>query len=116
MANFVAAISRASTSGVNLAKAFFEPSGLFCRELVSSPKPCQRRLFRRTVQIPDKSVDLDGVHIVKFLQSHLDLSLIGLHIYDEYQGVVLLNLLHGALSVQRVNDNFMVIETRFMGN
>jgi hypothetical protein len=39
------------------------------------------------------------------------LSLICLDIDDENQGVVLLNLLHGALSVERVDDDLVGIES-----
>jgi hypothetical protein len=42
------------------------------------------------------------------------LSLVGLDINNENQGVVLLNLLHGALSVERVLDDLVLIETRLV--
>lgn len=64
--------------------------------------------------VPDQSVDLDSIHIIKLLQSLLDLSLVRLNIHDEHQGVVLLNHLHRALGVQRVNDNLVVIEAGLM--
>jgi len=38
------------------------------------------------------------------------LSLVGLDINDEYEGVVLLNLLNGALGVERVDDDLVLIE------
>ncbi len=66
--------------------------------------------------IPDKGVDLDGVNVVKLLQCLLDLSLVGLDIDDEDEGVVLLNLLHGTLGVERVLDDLVLIETRLMRN
>jgi hypothetical protein len=66
--------------------------------------------------IPDESVDLDGINIIELLQSLLDLSLVGLDVHDEYQGVVLLNLLHGTLSVERVDDDLVLIETRLRRN
>jgi hypothetical protein len=66
--------------------------------------------------IPDEGVDLDGIDIIELLQRFLDLSLVGLDINDEDEGVVLLNLLHGALSVERVDDNFVLIETRLRRN
>ena len=66
--------------------------------------------------IPDQGVDLDGVNIVQLLQSHLDLALVGLDIDDENQGVVLLNLLHGALGVERVEDDLLGIKTRLTGD
>ena len=60
--------------------------------------------------IPDKGVDLDGVNVVKLLKSLLDLALVGLDVDDEDEGVVLLNLLHGALSVERVDDDLVLIK------
>ena len=66
--------------------------------------------------LPDKGVDLDGVNIVELLQSLLDLTLVGTDIDDEDESVVLLNLLHGALSVERVDDDLVLIEAWLMGN
>ena len=42
--------------------------------------------------------------------------LVGLDIHNEHQSVVLLDLLHCTLCVERVNDDFMVIESGFMRN
>merc|ERR1712093_560732 len=64
----------------------------------------------------DKGVDLDGVNIVELLQSLLDLTLVGTDIDDEDESVVLLNLLHGALGVERVDDDLVLIEAWLMGN
>lgn len=44
------------------------------------------------------------------------MSLVGLGVNDENQGVVLLDLLHGTLSVERVDDDLVLIETRLVGN
>ena len=66
--------------------------------------------------IPDKGVDLDRVNIIELLQRLLDLSLVCLDIDDENQGVVLLNLLHGTLGVERVDDDLVLIEARLMRN
>ena len=44
------------------------------------------------------------------------MSLVCLDVDDENQSVVLLNLLHGAFSVERVDDDLMLIEARLMGN
>jgi hypothetical protein len=68
------------------------------------------------IGIPDEGVDLDSIDIVKLLQCLLDLSLVCLDINDEHQSVVLLNLLHGALRVERVDDDFVLIEARLMRN
>lgn len=59
----------------------------------------------------DQGVDLDGVNVVELLEGQLDLGLVGLDIDDEDQGVVLLHLLHGALSVERVDDDLVLIKT-----
>ncbi len=59
--------------------------------------------------MPDKGVDLNGVDIVELLQRLLDLSLVCLDINNENQGVILLNLLHGTLGVQRVDDDLVLI-------
>ena len=64
--------------------------------------------------IPDEGVDLDGVNIIEFLQCLLDLSLVGLNIDDEDQGVVLLNLFHRTLGVERVDYDLVLIETGLM--
>lgn len=44
------------------------------------------------------------------------MSLVGANVDDEYEGVVFLNLLHGALSVERVDDDLVLIETGLMGD
>jgi hypothetical protein len=68
------------------------------------------------IYIPDKGVDLDSVDIVELLQRLLDLSLVCLDIDDENQSVVLLNLLHGALGVERVDNDLVLIEAWLMRN
>lgn len=96
----LAAMSRASTSGVRRQKAFFLPSGL--HRSVNKKVPfngCNLPI------IPDKGVDLDAVDVVELLQAGLDLGLVGLDVDDEDKGVVLLHLLHGALGVERLNDD-----------
>lgn len=60
--------------------------------------------------LPDEGVDLDGVDVVELLEGLLDLSLVGLDVDNEYEGVVLLDLLHGALGVERVDDDLVLIE------
>lgn len=62
------------------------------------------------LNIPDQGVDLDGVDVVELLQGSLDLGLVGLDIDNEDEGVVLLDLLHGALSVERVDDDLVLIK------
>ena len=61
--------------------------------------------------LPDQSVDLDSLDIVKLLDGILDLTLVRLDVNDEDEGVVLLDLLHGRLGVQRVNDGAVSIHT-----
>jgi len=63
---------------------------------------------------PDQSIDLDGVDVIEFLQGLLDLGLVGLDIDDEDESVLLLDLLQGALSVERVNDDLVLIEARLV--
>lgn len=66
--------------------------------------------------IPDKGVDLDGVNIVELLKSLLDLALVGLDVDNEDEGVVLLNLLHRALGVERVDDDLVLIQAGLVRN
>jgi hypothetical protein len=101
-------MSRASTSAVRRAKAFLDPSGL---ENISMYLE-----YLEYSHIPDKGIDLDGIDIIELLQCLLDLSLIGLDINDENKGVVLLNLLHRTLSIERVDDNLVLIETGLVGD
>lgn len=53
----------------------------------------------------DKSVDLGGVDVVQSLNSLLDLVLVGAKIYDKNECVVVLDVLHGALSGKGVLQN-----------
>lgn len=106
----MAAMSRASTSGVRRAKAFLEPSGL---ELVSMQT---YRVLVSNGRLPDEGVDLDGVNVVELLEGKLDLGLVGLNIDDEDQGVLLLNLLQGTLGVERVDDDLVLVEAGSMGD
>lgn len=62
--------------------------------------------------IPDQGVDLDGVNVVELLESLLDLPLVRLDIHNEDESVILLNLLHRTLGVERVNDDLAGIEAR----
>lgn len=68
------------------------------------------------MSVPNEGVDLNSVNAIELLQSLLDLSLVGLDIDDENQSVVLLDLLHGALSVERVDDDPVLIETGLVRN
>ena len=60
--------------------------------------------------IPDECVDLDSVNVKQLLERLLNLSLVGLDVDDEDESVVLLNLLHGALSVEWVDDNLVLVQ------
>lgn len=64
----------------------------------------------------DEGVNLDGVNIVHLLEGSGDLALVGLGVDDEDEGVVLLNLLHGGLSVERVDEDLAGIETGLAGD
>ena len=78
---------------------------------------CQTELSQRLrFGLPDQGVDLDGVNVVELLEGLLDLALVGLGVDDEDKGVVLLNLLHGALGVERVDDDLAGIEARLGWN
>jgi hypothetical protein len=59
----------------------------------------------------NQSVDLNAVNIIQLLQRSLNLALVGLDIHDKNQRVVLLDLLHGGLGVERVHDDLVVVET-----
>ena len=67
-------------------------------------------------RLPDEGVDLDGVNVIQLLEGKLDLGLVGLDVDDEDQGVLLLNLLQGALSVERVDDDLVLIEAGGVGD
>merc|ERR1712064_117476 len=54
---------------------------------------------------PDQCVHFGDIDVVQLLDGSLDLVLVGLDVTDEDKGVVLLNLLHGGLSGQRVLDD-----------
>jgi hypothetical protein len=64
----------------------------------------------------DEGVDLDGGDVVLLLESRGDLALVGLDIDDEDEGVVLLNLLHGRLGVERVDEDLAGVEARLRGD
>merc|ERR1719219_1171681 len=53
----------------------------------------------------DQGVDLGHVDVVEFLHGQLDLRFRGSHIGDKDESVVVLNLLHGTLSGERVMDD-----------
>ena len=57
----------------------------------------------------DESVDLLAFNVVQLSHSILDLSLVGLDIDDEDQGVAILNQLHGGLGGQWVLDDGMLV-------
>lgn len=60
--------------------------------------------------VPDEGVDLDTVHIVLLLEGLLDLPLVGPGGDDEDKGVVLLDLLHGGLGVERVQEDLVLVD------
>ena len=65
---------------------------------------------------PNQSIDLDRVDVVQLPQCLLNLHLVGLDVADEHERVVLLDLLHGRLSVEWVDEHFVCVQTRLMGN
>lgn len=64
--------------------------------------------------IPDQRVNLDSIDIIQLLQRLLDLPLVALDVHDKHKSVVLLDLLHRALRVQRVDNHLVVIKARRM--
>lgn len=65
---------------------------------------------------PDQGVDLDTVNVVELLDRVLDLPLVCLDVDNEDKGVVLLNLLHGGLGVQGVDNDLVLVEPGNVGN
>jgi len=65
---------------------------------------------------PDQSIDFNTLHVVQLLDCVLDLPLVCLDVDDENQGVVFLNLLHGGLGVERVDDDLVLVQSWGMGN
>ena len=118
IASFVAAMSRASTSGVRHTKAFFFPSGLDIgrgHHQQQGPLTCTfPNKFRANT--PNQSINLDTVNVVYLLDRFLDLPLICFDIDDEDQRVVLLNLLHCRLGVQGVYDDLELVQPWRMGD
>ena len=60
--------------------------------------------------LPDQGVDLDDIDLVERLERLLDLGLVRLDVDQEDQGVVLLDLLHRALGVERVDDDLVLVQ------
>lgn len=65
---------------------------------------------------PNEGVNLGSIHIVQLLHSVFNLTLIRLQVHNEHKGIILLNLLHRALRVERVNDGPEGVHSRCMGN
>jgi len=63
----------------------------------------------------DQGVDLDAVNVVLLLEGGGDLALVGLDVDNEDEGVVLLNLLHRRLGVERVDEDGRRIHARSVG-
>ena len=60
--------------------------------------------------LPDEGVNLDRVDVVELLESQFDLGLVGLDVDNEDERIVLLNLLHGALRVERVHNDLVLVQ------
>ncbi len=71
--------------------------------------------FFKKVFLPDESVDLADLDVVKFLHSTLDLVLVGLDVRDEDEGVVVFDLLHRGLGRQRVLYDVVSVHTARIG-
>lgn len=112
MASFVAAISRASTSAVSRANAFFFPSGLVMAALLASRlAELDKSPSISVSNIPNQRVHPYAVYLVEFLDGIFDLPLVRLDIHYEDQRVVLLDFLHRTLRIQRMDDDLVRIET-----
>lgn len=64
--------------------------------------------------IPDQRINLHAIDIIQLLQSLLDLPLVRLDIANKHQRIVLLDFLHRAFGIQRVDDDFVVIQASLM--
>ena len=65
---------------------------------------------------PYEGVDLDSVNVVELLEGRLDLRLVRLDVDNEDESVVLLDLLHGALGVEGMDNDLVLIQPRRMRN
>jgi hypothetical protein len=68
------------------------------------------REARESSRAPDQRVDLLGLDVVHLLHGLLDLLLVGAHVDDEDERVVVLDLLHGGLGGERVLEHLVVVE------
>ena len=73
-------------------------------------------IAQQETNTPDQGVDLGGLDVVELLDGVLDVPLVGLQVDDENKGVVVLNLLHGTLSVERVVDGSELVESGQVGD
>lgn len=64
----------------------------------------------------DEGVDLGGLNIVELLDSVLDVALVGTEVDNEDEGVVVLDLLHGRLGVERVLDSAELVHAGEVGD
>lgn len=78
------------------------------------PTPITKTIAEGVDNPPYQRVDLHTIHIIQLFQRLLDLPLVGLDIADEYQRIILLDLLHRTLRVQRVDDDLVMIQTWLM--
>lgn len=68
------------------------------------------------VHIPDERVHLRRLHVVKLLHRLLDVPLVRLEVNDEDERIVILDLLHCRLSVERVLDCSELVHPRHVWN
>ena len=62
----------------------------------------------------NKSVDLFTFNVVEFLDSRLDLTLVGLNIYNEHKSIAVLNEFHGRFRRQGVLDDGILVDSRLL--
>jgi len=62
------------------------------------------------VYLPDKCVDFRDLDAIEFVDSHLDLRLVGTLLNNKHQRVVVFNLFHCRLSRQWILNNLELIQ------
>lgn len=62
--------------------------------------------------IPDECVNFGDLDAIQFVDSHLDLRLVGTFVNNKHQCVVVLNLLHRRFCCQRILDDLELIQAK----
>ena len=64
----------------------------------------------------NQGVDLEGIDTIKLLDGFLDLTLVGLNVAEEDQGVGFFHLLHGGFGVDGGDDDIIRGQARRLGD